>query len=88
MRKQSEKMEAEIKKVTASKLGRCVKVFKMREVVTGLKKGGQEALAVKDSRSGELVVANSEIRRAGLEYCVDTLTYNKPTEKFKTLNQL
>ena len=88
MRKQSEKMNADIKKVTASKLGRCGKVFKTRKVVAGPKKGGQEALAVKDSRSGELVVANSEIRRAGLEYCLDTLTYNKPTEKFKTLNQL
>ena len=81
-------MEAEIKKVTSSKLGRCVKVFKMREVVAGPKKGGQEALAVKDSRSGELVAASSEIRRVGLEYCLDTLNNNKPTEKFKTLNEL
>ena len=65
MRKQSDKMEAEILKVTSSKLGRCGQVFKMREVVAGPKKGGQEAQAVIDSRSGELVVAGSEIRRTG-----------------------
>ena len=59
MRKQSDKMEAEILKVTSSKLGRCGKVFKMREVVAGPKKGGQEAKAVKHSRS--------EIRMVGLE---------------------
>ena len=67
MRKQSEKMEDEIKKVISSTQGRCGKVFKRREVVAGPKKGGQEAQAIKDSRSGGLVVASSEIRRAGLE---------------------
>ena len=37
----------------------------MREVVAGPKNGGQEAKAVKHSRS--------EIRMVGLEYCLDTL---------------
>ena len=35
MRKQSDIMEAEIKKITSFKLGRCGKVFKMRELVAG-----------------------------------------------------
>ena len=60
----------------------------MREVVAGPKKGGQEAQALIDSRSKELVVAGSEIRRVGLEYCLDTLKNNEGTNKFKKLNQL
>ena len=47
--------------------------FKMQNIVAGPKKAGQEAQAVIDSRTGELVVAGSAIRKASLEYCLDTL---------------
>ena len=33
-------------------------------------------------------MAGSEIRRAGLDYCLDTLSKNKQTELFGALNQL
>ena len=73
MRRASEKIELAIKSVSSSNQGNCAKLFKMRDLVDGPKKAGQEAQAVEDSRSGELVVAGSAIRKASLEYCLDTL---------------
>ena len=84
-RKESERMKEQIMMITSSKLGRTGQIFKMREVVVGAKKSGQEAVAVVDSRGGELVVASSQIKKATLEYVLDTLTNNKPTEKFEEL---
>ena len=85
MRKASEKIEKAIKEVSSINQGGCAKLFKMRDLVDGPKKAGQDAQAVEDSRSGELVVAGSAIRRVSLEYCLDTLRQNKPKEKFKQL---
>ena len=85
MRKQSQRIESEILKVTSSKMGRCGELFKMRDVVAGPKKAGQDAQAVIDSRSGELVVASSAIQKASLEYCLDTLEKNVPKDNFKGL---
>ena len=85
MRKQSEKIENAILKVTSSKVKGCGPLFKMRDVVQGPRKAGQEAHAVVDSRSGELVVATSAIQKASLEYCLDNLKKNEPKEGFKKL---
>ena len=43
MRKQSERIEKDILRVTSSNQGGCAELFKMREVVAGPKKAGQEA---------------------------------------------
>ena len=86
MRKQTEKIESSILKVvTSSKRGDCGQLFKMRDIVEGPRKAGQEAQAVVDSRSGELVVASSAIQRASLEYCIDTLKKNEPKDGFRKL---
>ena len=85
MRKQSEKIENAIMKVTSSKIGGCGQLFKMRDLVEGPRRPGQEAQAVVDSRSGELVVASSAIQQASLDYCLDTLRKNEPIESFKHL---
>ena len=52
MRKASEKIEKAIESVAGLKQGGCAKLFKMRDLVDGPKKAGQEAQAVEDSRSG------------------------------------
>ena len=57
----------------------------MCDLVAGPKKAGQDAQAVVDSRTGELVVAYSAIQRTSLEYCLDTLEKNKPKEPFKEM---
>ena len=85
IRKQSERIEAEIQRVMSTKLSGCGQLFKMRDVVAGPKKAGQDAQAVVDSRSGDLVVAGSAIKKASLEYCLDTLEKNEPKENFKEL---
>ena len=85
MRKASDKIEKAIQSVSSMKQGNCAKLFKMRDLVDGPKKAGQEAQAVEDSRSGELVVSGSAIKKASLEYCLDTLKQNEPKDKFKEL---
>ena len=82
-RKESEKIEKEFENIKKSKQGRAGKVFKMREVISGPKKQCQEAIALKDSRTGELVVSNSEIKRVTSEYCEDLFNNNSPDEGFE-----
>ena len=67
MRRATNKIEEAIQSVTAEKYGGCSKLFKMRDIVDGPRKAGQEAAAVEDSRTGELVVASSAIKKASLE---------------------
>ena len=71
-----------------TKLGRVGQIMKMRSIVAGPKKKGQEAIALKDSRSGELVVSTSEIKRVTTEYCQDLFNNNKPSELFEEQNKV
>ena len=63
LKRQSDKMEAEISKIQSLKQGRTNNVFKMREAIVGKKKAKQEAHAVIDEETKGLVVANSEIKK-------------------------
>ena len=45
----------------------------MKEKVIGNKKSGTEPHAVKDPKTGELLVANEDIKKATLNYCVENL---------------
>ena len=65
MRKASEKIEKAIQSASAEKQGGCAKLWEMRDLVDGPKKPGQEAQAVEDCRSGELVVAGWQRHQAG-----------------------
>ena len=79
IRKQTSKIENEILKLTSQKLGRAGNVFKMREIINGPKKGSQVPTAIKDPKSGDLIVSNEEIKNVTLAYCVDNLT-KKPAD--------
>ena len=81
MRKQSKRMETEISKIKSSNQSKTGKLFKMRDVVAGPRKGGQEAQAILDSQ-GELVVSTSEIKRVTLKHCHEVLRKNKPEDDF------
>ena len=74
LRKQSSKIENEILRIKSMNLGRTGNVFKMKEVINGPKKGSQAPTAIKHPISGELIVANEEIKNVTLAYCVDNLT--------------
>ena len=86
--KETERLEAEIIKVKAMKQGRAGKVFKMREVISGEKKSGKEAHAILDPKTNKMVVANEEIRKVTLQYCLNVLEKNKPEEEVKQLVEL
>ena len=83
LRKQTEKIEKHVRDIRSMKLGRLTNVFKMKDVISGPKKAGQEAAAIKDSRSGNLVVSHKDIKKATIEYCADVLTKNVPEEGFE-----
>ena len=73
LKRQSEQMEKEILNVKETRKGRVGQVFKMKEKVIGNKKSGTEPHAVKDPKTGELLVANEDIKKATLNYCVENL---------------
>ena len=74
LKRQSQRVENEILRIKSQNLGRVGNIFKMKEAITGPKKGGQEPTAIRDPTSGELVVSNEEIKKVTLAYCVDNLT--------------
>ena len=86
--KQSKRVETEILKVKALKQGRTGSVFKMRGIVEGKKKAKQDAHAVIDKETGEMVVSNEEIKRVTLSYCLNVLKNNEPDKEFEELVQL
>ena len=62
LQRQSKKIENSILKLKSQNLGGVGSVFKMKEVIIGQKKAGQEPTAIKDPITGDLVVANDEIK--------------------------
>ena len=87
-KKQSEYIEEAINKIKIGKPGNITSVFKMREIVAGLKKPKLEAHAVIDSKTGEVVVSNEEIKRVNLEHCLKILKDIEPVKDVKQLVKL
>ena len=88
LKRQSNRMEAEITKIKAMKQGRSSNVFKMREIVAGKRKSKQEAHAIKDDETNEVVVSNEEIKKVRLNYFFTVLKNNEPEEAFKEIKEL
>ena len=85
LKRQSSKIEEQINVIKSQKLGRAGSVFKMREAICGPKKKGQEPNAIKNPKTGDLVVSSEEIKKVTLAYCVENLTNNNPDEEVKQL---
>ena len=66
--RQSEQIEKDILDIKSSTQGRAAKVFKMKTKLGGSNKGAQDAHAIKDPGTGELLVSTEEIKRATLDY--------------------
>ena len=86
--RQSEQLEREILEIKSSTQGRASRVFKMKSRLGGCKKGAQDSHAIKDPKSGELLVASEEIKRATLEYNCEVLKNNVAEEGFEELVKL
>lgn len=84
LRNQYESIKGHVKKIKDMKQSRCIEVFQMRNIISGPKKAGQEATAVKDFKMGELVVNKEAIKKASLEYCLNVLKKNELDEDFKS----
>ena len=78
LREQSKQIEDKVNAVKEQKLGRIGSIFKIKEGIVGPKKGSQEPTAVRHPDSGDMVVANKEIKRVTLEYCVKNLENGSP----------
>ena len=63
LKRQSKRIEEEVKRAKETTNGRVGKIYKMKEIIAGSKKPSQEAQAIKDPSTGEIVVSNSEIKR-------------------------
>ena len=63
----------------------------MKEIVDGPKKPCQEPSAIKNPKTGDLVVSNEEIKKVTLAYCVNNFTKKKQdvvANLRNTLNEL
>ena len=78
--KENEKVERQIERIKAKPQGRAGNVFRIRKDIAGPKKGGQEASAIKDPTTGELLVTGDEIKKATVKYCAINLKGSKPHE--------
>ena len=88
LKTQSEKMEKEIMKIKECKQGRVGQVFKMKGKIMGNKKAGCEPHAIKDPVSDELLVANEDIKKATLSYCVNNLKKASVEGQYNSLKYL
>ena len=57
----------------------------MREEIEGTKKTVQEPHAIKDPKTGEIIVPSKTIKAIRLHYCVETLQNNDPYKVYKEL---
>ena len=88
LKQQSDQLEREILEIKSNKQGRASKVFKMKARIGGSKQMGQEAHAIKDPISGELLVSGEEIKKATLQYNCDVLRNNEAEEGFEEMVKL
>ena len=63
LKRQSKRIEDEVKSARETANGRVGKIYKMKEIIAGSKKPSQEAQAIKDPSTGEIIVSNSEIKK-------------------------
>ena len=80
---QCQELEDDINLLKAGKCGKVTNVFKMAEIVGGAKKQKEEAHAIVDPETKNVVVATEEIKRVSLAHCVRVLQNNpvKPEAK-------
>ena len=88
LKRQSDQFEKEILEIKSDKQGRAPKLFKMKARIGGSKQMGQEAHAIKDPISGELLVSGDEIKKAKLKYNCEVLRNNEAEEGFEEMIKL
>ena len=77
---QSKNIEQEIKSFMDNVNGRISRVFRMKDRVRGSKKTSQEAHAIVDIESKEIIVNYEKVKEKILDYNVKNLKNNEPSE--------
>ena len=85
LKKQSKKIEEKVEDIMSKKQGRAGNIFAMKKGIVGPKKSRQEASAIKDPKTGELMVTKDDIKKVTLKYCVENLKGNEPDEEVKEI---
>ena len=57
----------------------------MKDEIAGHKKAKQEATAVRDPKTGELIVSRERIKEVTLEYVINNLKGNEPEDEVKDM---
>ena len=79
--RRNQRIEEQVNKVKKTANSRVTKIFKMKEIVPGNKKVAQEAQAIKDPETDQLVGSNSEIKKVTLQYCLKTFSKQQTRER-------
>ena len=85
---QASKLEDEINDIKKTGAGRMARVFKLKQKIVGNRKVGQEPTAIKDPKTEDLLVSNSDIRRTSLNYCVNNLKNKEVVDNVKVIVSL
>ena len=80
--KQNKKIEDGVLQIKEGNWGRVGAIWKISQDLKGTKRG-VEAVAIKDPKSGKLVVSIEEIKKVSLEYCLEVLKKNPIKEGFE-----
>ena len=60
-------------------------VFRLREHIAGPKKTGREAISIKDSTIGELLLTKDDIKKSTVKFCASYLRGNKPNKTLQAI---
>ena len=88
LKRQADRLENAINNIKEKKLGRAGSIYKMKAEIVGHKKAQEEASAIRDPTSNELIVAKERINEVTLEYVVNNLKGNTPDEAVKDVIEL
>ena len=86
LKRQCSKIEEKINEIKSKNLGRVGNIFQMKDVIVGTKKAAQGPNAMRNPKTGELVVSAEEIKKVTLTYCVDNLNNVADEEVRKAVN--
>ena len=88
LKRQTDRLESSINKIKEMKLGRAGSVYKMKDEIIGHKKAKQEATAIRDPTTNELIVSKNRIKEVTLAYLVNNLKGNQPDAEVKEMVKL
>ena len=82
-RAEVKRAEEEVEKIKITANNKVGRVWELKRVIIGGKKGTQENTAIVNPKTNKLAVTKKEIKQVSLTYCMETLANNKPEKGFE-----